>query len=84
MAQLDEEIAIQDAKMKVGYDLLDAGRDFWYQKDEVEAAEATIAEADKEIMVYDVLAEALAPDGILCLTMTAGLDIELSGSPMPP
>jgi len=63
-AHLDEEIALLDARMKVGYDLLDAVREFWRQKEAAEAAQAKITEAEKEIVLYDSLAKALAPDGI--------------------
>jgi len=62
--QLDEEIAVLDARMKVGYDLLDAVREFWRQKGAAEAAQAKITAAEKEIALYDALAKALAPDGI--------------------
>ncbi len=63
-AQLDQEITVLDARMKTGYELLDAVRGFWRKKEAAEAATAKIAQAEKEITLYDALAKALAPDGI--------------------
>jgi molecular chaperone GrpE (heat shock protein) len=63
-SQLDQEIAVLDARMKTGYELLDAVRDFWRKKEAAEAATAKVARAEKEITLYDALAKALAPDGI--------------------
>jgi hypothetical protein len=63
-AQLDQKIAVLDARMKTGYDLLDAVRDFWRKKEAAEAVTAKVAQAEKEITLYDALAKALAPDGI--------------------
>ena len=63
-AQLDQEIAVLDARMKTGYELLDAVRDFWRKKEAAEAVTAKVAQAEKEITLYDALAKALAPDGI--------------------
>ena len=50
--------------MKTGYELLDAVRDFWRKKEAAEAVTAKVAQAEKEITLYDALAKALAPDGI--------------------
>ena len=63
-AQLDQEIAALNARMKTGYELLDAVRDFWRKKGAAEAAKAKITKADQEVAFYDALAKALAPDGI--------------------
>ena len=63
-AQLDQEIAVLDARMKTGYELLDAVRDFWRKKEAAEAVTAKFAQAEKEITLCDALAKALAPDGI--------------------
>ena len=63
-AQLDQKIAVLDARMKTGYELLDAVRDFWRKKEAAEAVTAKVAQAEKEITLYDALAKALAPDGI--------------------
>ncbi len=63
-AQLDQKIAVLDARMKTGYELLDAVRDFWRKKEAAEAATAKVDQAEKEIILYDALAKALAPDGI--------------------
>ena len=63
-AQLDQKIAVLDARMKTGYELLGAVRDFWRKKEAAEAAIAKVAQAEKEITLYDALAKALAPDGI--------------------
>ena len=62
--QLDEEIAALDIRMKTGYELLDAVRDFLRKKEAAEAATAKITRADQEVTLYDALAKALAPDGI--------------------
>ena len=62
--QLDEEIAVLDARMKLGYDLLDAVRDFWREKEAAETVTAKVAQAEKEITLYDALVKTLAPDGI--------------------
>jgi predicted nuclease with TOPRIM domain len=63
-AQLDQKIAVLDARMKTGYELLDAVRDFWRKKEAAEAVTAKVAQAEKEITLYDALAKALAADGI--------------------
>jgi DNA repair exonuclease SbcCD ATPase subunit len=64
MAELGREIAVLDARMQIGRDLLEAVRTFWRQKNEVDAAKAKLAKADKEAILYDTLAKALAPEGI--------------------
>jgi hypothetical protein len=63
-AELDKEIAALDARMQIGRDLIDAVRTFWRKKNEVDAAKAKLAKADKEAAFYDTLAKALAPEGI--------------------
>ena len=63
-AGVDEQIAALDTRMKTGWELLDAVRDFWRQQEAAEAAQAKITEAEKEIALYDALVKALAPDGI--------------------
>lgn len=63
-AQLDQKIAVLDVRMKTGYELLDAVRDFWRKKEAADAAAFKLAEADKEVILYNALAKALAPDGI--------------------
>ena len=47
-AQLDQKIAVLDARMKTGYELLDAVRDFWRKKEAAEAATAKVAQAEEE------------------------------------
>ena len=61
---IDEQITALDQRMRTGYEMLDAVRDFWRKKDAAEAALAKVAQAEKEIVLYDALAKALAPDGI--------------------
>jgi hypothetical protein len=63
-AGINEQITALDARIKVGYDLLDAVRDFWRQKESADVAAAKLTETEKEIALYDALAKALAPDGI--------------------
>jgi len=63
-AGIDEQIAALDARMRTGYELLDAVRDFWRKKEAAEAVTAKVAQAEKEITLYDAMAKALAPDGI--------------------
>lgn len=63
-AAIDEQITTMDARMKTGYELLDAVRDFWRKKEAADGAAEKLAEADKEVALYDALAKALAPDGI--------------------
>jgi len=63
-ATIDDQITALDLRMKTGYELLDAVREFWRKKDAADAAQAKIAQAEKEIALYDALAKALAPDGI--------------------
>ena len=63
-AAIDEQIAALDLRMKTGYELLDAVREFWRKKEAAETAQAKIAQAEKEIALYDALAKALAPAGI--------------------
>jgi len=63
-AGLDQQIEALNTRMKTGWELLDAIRDFWRQKEAAEAAQAKIGEAEKEIAFYDAMAKALAPDGI--------------------
>jgi len=63
-AQLDQEIAALDARIKTGYDLLEAVRAYQRKKVEAKEAQAKVNEADKEVTLYDALAKALAPDGI--------------------
>jgi hypothetical protein len=50
--------------MKIGHDLLEAVRTFWRKKNEVDAAKVKLEKADKEGILYDILAKALAPEGI--------------------
>jgi head-tail adaptor len=73
-ARLDQEIATLDARMKIGYELLDAVRDFWRQKKSAEAAAVKFTEAEKEITLYDALAKALAPDGIPSQLIAEAID----------
>ncbi|TSA08025.1 MAG: hypothetical protein D4R73_09215 [Deltaproteobacteria bacterium] len=63
-AVIDVQLIAMDVRMAIGYELLDAVRNFWRKKEAAEAAVAKIAEAEKEITLYDALAKALAPDGI--------------------
>ena len=63
-ASIDEQITALDQRMRTGYELLDAVREFWRKKEAAETAAAKIAQAEKEIALYDALAKALAPDGI--------------------
>ena len=63
-ATIDDQITALDLRMKTGYELLDAVREFWRKKGAAETAAAKIAQAEKEIALYDALAKALAPDGI--------------------
>jgi len=63
-ATIDEQITALDLRMKTGYELLDAVREFWRKKDAADQAQAKITAAEKEIALYDALAKALAPDGI--------------------
>lgn len=63
-ADLDKEIAVLDDRMKIGQDLLATVRTFWREKDAFDAAVAKLAKAEKEAILYDDLAKALAPEGI--------------------
>ena len=63
-ADLDQQIVGMDARIKIGYDLLGELRNFWNKKAAAEAAAVKRTEAEKEIVLYDALAKALAPDGI--------------------
>ena len=63
-AAIDEQITALDQRMKTGYELLDAVREFWRKKEAAEAAAEKVAQAEKEIALYDALAKALAPTGI--------------------
>lgn len=63
-AAIDEQITALDARMKTGYELLDAVREFWRKKEAADQAREKVAQADKEVALYDALAKALAPDGI--------------------
>ncbi|MHB8069541.1 MAG: AAA family ATPase [Desulfobaccales bacterium] len=63
-AEVDKEIAVLDSRMKVGQDLLAEVIRFWQQKDAADAAAAKMAKAEKEAILYDALAKALAPEGI--------------------
>lgn len=62
--QLDEEIAVLDAAIKNAQELLGAVRSFCKEKDAFDAAAVKLSTADKEALLYDVLAKALAPEGI--------------------
>jgi len=64
MSTVDEQIAALDLRIKIGYELLNAVREFWRKKDAANQAADKLAEAEKEIALYDALAKALAPDGI--------------------
>lgn len=64
MAGIENKIKALDARLAIGYELLDAVRDFWRQKEAADAAKEKVAKAEKEIALYDALAKALAPDGI--------------------
>ena len=61
---IDEQIAALDLRIKIGYELLDAVREFWRKKAAADQAADKRAEAEKEIALYDALAKALAPNGI--------------------
>lgn len=61
---LDEKIAAIDTRIENGQALHDAVRDFWRQKDAADQARERIDQIKTEITNYDVLAKALAPDGI--------------------
>jgi DNA repair exonuclease SbcCD ATPase subunit len=63
-AAIDDQITALDQRMKTGYELLDAVREFWRKKEVADAAAGKLAEADKEVALYDALAKALAPTGI--------------------
>lgn len=63
-AAIDEQISALDQRMKTGYELLDAVREFWRKKEAADEAGAKVEQAEKEIALYDALAKALAPDGI--------------------
>jgi DNA repair exonuclease SbcCD ATPase subunit len=63
-AAIDEQITTLDLRMKTGYELLDAVREFWRKKEAAEAVTAKVAQAEKEVDLYDALAKAMAPDGI--------------------
>ena len=64
-AELDQKIdAHWMPDLQVGQELLEAVRTFWRKKDEADAAKAKLAKADKEAILYDTLAKALAPEGI--------------------
>jgi len=73
-AQLDQEIAALDARIKTGYDLLEAVRAYQRKKAEAKEAQAKVTEADKEVTLYDALAKALAPDGIPSQLITEALE----------
>ena len=62
-AEVDKEIAVLDSRMKVGQDLLAEVIKFWQQKDAADAAAAKMAKAEKEAILYDAMAKALAPEG---------------------
>ncbi len=61
---MDQKIKAHDAHLQVGQELLEAVRTFWRKKDQVDSAKAKLAKADKEAVLYDTLAKALAPEGI--------------------
>jgi DNA repair exonuclease SbcCD ATPase subunit len=63
-AAIDEQITALDLRMRTGYELLDAVREFWRKQEAAEAAVKKVADAEDEILLYDTLAKALAPDGI--------------------
>ncbi|PIU53314.1 MAG: hypothetical protein COS90_06785 [Deltaproteobacteria bacterium CG07_land_8_20_14_0_80_60_11] len=73
-AVLEQQIVALDARIKIGYDLLGAVRDFWSKKEAAESAAAKRTEAGKEIVLYDVLAKALTPSGIPSQLIAAALE----------
>jgi hypothetical protein len=72
-AGIDEQITALDFRLQVGLDLLDAVRKFWREKEAADAAAVKLAEADKEVVLYDALAKALAPTGIPSQLITEAL-----------
>ncbi|MHB9072042.1 MAG: AAA family ATPase [Desulfobaccales bacterium] len=62
--ELDQQIAVLDARMQIGHELLDAVRTFWREKDAADTAASKLEKSNKEAILYDALAKALSPEGI--------------------
>jgi len=61
---LEGKIAVLDARIQNGQDLLFAVQDFWRKKTAAEKAQEKIGQVEAEVALYDTLAKALAPDGL--------------------
>ena len=61
---LEEKIAGLENRISIGQELLARTKDFWTRYNQVEEIKRKMAGIENEIELYDILAKALAPDGI--------------------
>lgn len=63
-ADLEDQIAVLAKRIENGHSLLGEVQNFWNEKNRYDEAQEQLSAAEQEIVLYDALAKALAPDGI--------------------